>query len=253
MTADKKSHFIRAKNVVVAASTLQTARLLLHSGIPGPAIGHYLTIHSYLVSNPIMNTQGFPDELGTLGILVPQGDDRPYQLQFQGLEQYFHYHFEDRPRKDEWGIDYFVSGRVESRYENRVYLDPSRPDAYGVPEVQVSFSYSAKDEEIIRRMYAVMHQAAAAMQLRMVSRAGNPPVCMMPPGTDNHETGTCRMGEDPLTSATNRHGQIHGISGLYCADGSVIPTSGSTNPTLTIAALAIRTADHIVRQAAQTE
>jgi choline dehydrogenase-like flavoprotein len=248
MTADKKEHLIKAKNVVVAASTLQTTRLLLHSRIPGRTIGHYFNIQSYLIANPVISTKGFPDELGTLGILVPQSADRPYQLQLQGLEQYFHYHFEEKPRKDEWSVDYFVSGMVESRFENRVYLDPIRRDEYGVPEIQVSFSYSAKDEEIIGRMHTAMRQAAAAMQMRLVSREGAPPVCMMPPGTDNHESGTCRMGDDPHTSATDRYGQIHGISGLYCADGSVLPTTGATNPTLSIAALAIRTADHIIRQ-----
>jgi choline dehydrogenase-like flavoprotein len=248
MTADKREHFIKAKNVIVAASTLQTTRLLLHSRIPGPAIGRYFNIQSYLVANPVISTKGFPDELGTLGILVPQTAERPYQLQLQGLEQYFHYHFEEKPRKDEWSVDYFVSGKVESRFENRVYLDPNRRDEYGVPEIQVSFSYSAKDEEIIGRMYAALQQSVSAMRMRLVSREGAPPVCLMPPGTDNHETGTCRMGDDPYTSATNRYGQIHGISGLYCADGSVLPTSGATNPTLSIAALAIRTADHIISQ-----
>lgn len=244
ITSDQRSYVIRAKTVVVAASAVQTARLLLNSGIPGQAIGHYLTNHSYLVVSPYLNTTGIPDELGALGILVPSSADRPYQLQFQGLEQFFHYHYEEKPRKNEWGLTCFVSGKVESRYENRVLIDPNRKDNLGIPEIQIRFSYSTKDEEIIMQMDAAMRRAASILQLRL------PPgsVCMMPPGTDNHESGTCRMGTDPRVSATDRYGQIHGVRGLYCADASILPSIGATNPTLTIAALAIRTADHIVRQ-----
>jgi choline dehydrogenase-like flavoprotein len=55
------------------------------------------------------------------------------------------------------------------------------------------------------------------------------------------------MGIDPSTSAVNQYGQIHGISGLYVADNSVLPSLGA-NPTLTTVALAIRTADYIIQQ-----
>ena len=48
---DKKAHTIRAKNVVVSASTLETPRLLLNSGIQGPAIGRYLTGHVSIIAD----------------------------------------------------------------------------------------------------------------------------------------------------------------------------------------------------------
>ena len=69
---------------------------------------------------------------------------------------------------------------------------------------------------------------------------------LWPLGSIKHEAGTCRMGDNPATSACNRYGQIHGISGLYVADNSVLPLTAGANPTLTTVALAIRTADHIV-------
>ena len=47
------------------------------------------------------------------------------------------------------------SGKVESRYENRVFVDPSRRDEYGMPELQVDFSYSAKDEASFSRCMPV--------------------------------------------------------------------------------------------------
>jgi choline dehydrogenase-like flavoprotein len=53
------------------------------------------------------------------------------------------------------------------------------------------------------------------------------------------------MGDDPSTSATNRYGQIHGVSGLYAADNSILPSIGAANPTLTTVALSTRVADYI--------
>ncbi len=60
-----------------------------------------------------------------------------------------------------------------------------------------------------------------------------------------HEIGTARMGNDPGSSIVDRNCQIHGIEGLFVVDGSVLPSAGAVNPTLTIIAIAIRTADYI--------
>lgn len=249
MTPDKKSYVIKAKTVILSASALQTPRILLNSGITGRAIGRYLTNHSYLVATASVSTEDFPEPLGTLGIVVPELENRPYRLQLQGPEQYFNYHYDKKPIKDEWKISFFgASGKVESRYENRVYIDPKRVDEYGMPELQVDFSYSEKDEAILLEMYTYIQQASTAMQLRLATINGELAICLMPPGADNHEFGTCRMGDDPLTSATNRYGQIHGVEGLYVADNSVLPSTGASNPTLSTAALAIRTADYIIGQ-----
>jgi choline dehydrogenase-like flavoprotein len=249
MTRDKKSYIIKAKNVVLAASALQTPRILLNSNIPGKAIGRYLINHSYLIATANVNTTNFPEPIGALGILIPESEDRPYQLQLQGPEQYFDYHFEKKPIKNEWKISFFgASGKVEPRYENRVFIEPNRRDEYGVPELQVNFSNSARDEAVLEQMAAGLLRSSSAMQLRMATMNGVPAICRMPPGTDNHEAGTCRMGNDPETSATNPFGQIHGVPGLYIADSSVLPSMGASNPTLTITAMAIRTADNIIRQ-----
>lgn len=254
MTPDLRSHTIRAKTVIMAASTLQTPRILLNSGIPGRAIGRYLTNHSYLIATAYLSSYGFPEPLGVIGIVVPETENRPYRLQLQGPEQFFNYQYEPKPVKDEWGISFYgASGKVESRYENRVYVDPGRLDRYGMPELGVDFSYSAKDEAIIQEMYRYIIRASDAMQIRIARLEGVPAICLMPPGADNHDFGTCRMGDDPLTSATNRYGQIHGVEGLYVADNSVLPSLAAANPTLSTVALAIRTADHIAARAAGAE
>ena len=55
-----------------------------------------------------------------------------------------------------------------------------------------------------------------------------------------HPRGTCRAGTDPQTSVVDGEGRAHGLDNLYVACGSVLPTSGATNPSLTIAAMGLR-------------
>lgn len=62
-----------------------------------------------------------------------------------------------------------------------------------------------------------------------------------------HPCGTCRAGADPETSVVDKNGKAHDLSNLYIVDASFMPTSGGTNPSLTIAANALRIADAIVK------
>lgn len=64
-----------------------------------------------------------------------------------------------------------------------------------------------------------------------------------------HHLGTTRMGTDLPTSVVDPDCQVHGIEGLYIVGGSVFPTSGQANPTLSIVALALRLAEHIAARA----
>ena len=62
--------------------------------------------------------------------------------------------------------------------------------------------------------------------------------------------GTARMGNDPAGSVVNRWGQTHDVDNLFIIDGSIFVTGAAVNPTPTIQALALRTADHIVAERA---
>jgi len=64
-------------------------------------------------------------------------------------------------------------------------------------------------------------------------------------GLASHETGTCRMGADPRTSVLNPFCRAHDVANLFVVDGSPFVTLPEKNPTLTIMALAVRTARHI--------
>jgi len=60
-----------------------------------------------------------------------------------------------------------------------------------------------------------------------------------------HMMGTTAMGNDPHISVTDAFGRSHDIRNLYVAGSSLFPTVGTANPTLTLAALALRTADRL--------
>ena len=231
---DKAPRVLKAKKIVVAASNLETPRLLLYSGIPGRAIGHYLCSQIYAESEGDLPPELVSDTL--FSFLIPETEARPYQFKvmyFGGTQ-----------------VGMNISGPVESRYGNFVYLDSDRTDDCGIPRIQVKFAYSDADKALAALMAEANRNVASVMGLTLSAKAGGRDICVDPPGGANHDTGTCRMGDDPYTSATNRYGQIHGISGLYVADNSVIPDLGGANPTLTTVALAIRTADAVIGQAA---
>jgi len=68
------------------------------------------------------------------------------------------------------------------------------------------------------------------------------------PGEIIHETGVTRMGSDPETSVLNEHCQAHDVDNLFVADGGPFVSQPHKNPTWTILALSMRTAEYIVDQ-----
>lgn len=237
---DKKTYTLRAKTVVLSASTFETPRLLLYSGIQGRAIGHYLANHVPFFAEGTISRKEFPNPLGTLGILIPGTEVHNYQLQLRGPGGYnWHQPFQQVPFTKELEILFLASGRAESRFENKVTLNPNRKDDDGVPEIRIDYSYSEKDQAVGRETVAAIRRISSALGIRLISAGGQPSIRAVHPGNYHHDSGTCRMGDDPSTSATNRYGQIHGVNGLYVADNSVLPSVGTANVTLTTVALAI--------------
>jgi choline dehydrogenase-like flavoprotein len=66
----------------------------------------------------------------------------------------------------------------------------------------------------------------------------------------HHVLGTCRMGSDPAASVVDPDCRAHDIPNLWICDGSVLPTIGAVNPSLTIQAIATRTARRLVHRTA---
>ncbi|XEC94725.1 GMC oxidoreductase [Paenibacillus tarimensis] len=241
MSPDMSSYILKAKTIVLSASTYETPRLLLHSGITRGAVGHYMTNQVFMLAPGKVSRSDFTDIPGTLGILITATPDKPYQIRLTGPKGYDWYpSAQEKPFLEELDILLQCFGKIEPRYENRVILNPDRKDEFGVPEIEVHFSFSETELAEIQKMVESVKRISSVGDITLGE------ICLVPTGDLHHTSGTCRMGDDPSTSVTDRYGQVHGISGLYVADNSVLPYIGSGNPTLTTVALAIRTADHIV-------
>ncbi len=94
------------------------------------------------------------------------------------------------------------------------------------------------------------HLALNAKLKGVLKRAGWPVVLTktFEKRTPSHQCGTARMGVDPGSSVVDPFCRAHDLENLRIVDASVLPTSGAANPSLTVAALALRVARHMVPQ-----
>lgn len=130
--------------------------------------------------------------------------------------------------------------------ESRVTLSERR-DALGEPRVALNWRTTAQDVEAYQRFDDILRKELSkeGMRIRKIDHdlsSDGWPVSMLPA---KHAMGTTRMHKDEKQGVVDEHCRVHGVQNLYVAGGSVFPTSGMANPTLTIVALAIRSADHI--------
>jgi len=127
---------------------------------------------------------------------------------------------------------------------NRVDLDPEVRDVYGLPAARVTYSPHRHE------LFASLHWAR---RLRAICRATGAERALVYPAAlglasdptannTRHVSGTLRMGDDPAASVCDGFGRMHDAENVVVCDGSLFPTSGAMNPTLTIMALALRNA-----------
>jgi len=126
---------------------------------------------------------------------------------------------------------------------NRVQLDPTVRDVFGLPVPLVTYSNSRYELDAAQfykpKMLDVL--GAAGAQFGFFN-----PYDPATPSTSAHVMGGLRMGDDPAISVCDGFGRFHDVDNLYCADGGVFVTSSGYNPTLTLIALALRAAGNIV-------
>jgi len=134
-------------------------------------------------------------------------------------------------------------GETMPQERNRITLADEK-DPYGLPIARVTHSNCDNDRRMIQHALDFMDKALAAAGAKNIWRE-----------TDDtcHINGSCRMGSDPRTSVVNADCRSWDIPNLWICDGSVFPTVGGVNPSLTIQAIALRTADRIKALAARGE
>ncbi|WP_054008763.1 GMC oxidoreductase [Cypionkella psychrotolerans] len=109
-----------------------------------------------------------------------------------------------------------------------------------------------RDGKIVLKWQRSNWQAHVALNAKLkavLKKAGWPLVLTktFEKRTPSHQCGTARMGADPSTSVVNPFCRSHDLANLFIVDASVLPTSAAANPSLTVAALALRTARHILQ------
>lgn len=115
---------------------------------------------------------------------------------------------------------------------NRLLLSPT-------PGAPIAFTYTTAPEAEVRRQKfrQLIRHAFSGKRLMFISDRADPNL--------GHPCGTLGMGHDEASSVTNRDGRLHGVRNLWVADASVFATSMGVNPSMTIAALAMRQASRI--------
>lgn len=243
----------RARVVVMCASTIETARVLLnsstrgHSNGPGNAsdvLGRYLMDHPFAL---ICGRGDFPPAAGVLplagphGIMIPRfrnltdREDRGYTRGFSiwgGI---------DRAGLSDGGFLLIAQGEMLPTSENRVTLSRSRCDRWGMPLAHIECEWGQNDKALMADALGCLREISARMGLEVETT-----VELSSPGQFVHEVGTARMGSDPQRSFVNADGQSWAVENLFVADGAAWTTSGYQNPTLTTMALARRCALGIV-------
>jgi len=273
-----QSYEVRAKVVVLAASTLESARLMLLSrsaaypngiGNSSGHVGHNFCEH---VMGP--NVTGVVKELK--GKAHTLDDGRPggfYLPRFRNLSERHPnfirgYGFEGnsgsvmmpenagstpgfgaafkKQVRDESGM--FISmgsfGEVLSRYENYMDLDPEVKDRWGIPVLRFHYKFGDNEKKMAEDMAATAQEMFEAAKIEVVDVDRK----VLTEGWSIHELGTARMGTDPKTSVLNQFQQSHDVRNLLVVDGSSHVSASCQNPTWTIMALAWRSCEHLADQ-----
>jgi choline dehydrogenase-like flavoprotein len=124
--------------------------------------------------------------------------------------------------------------------DNRLTLDDAR-DRFGVPRVRLHRCWHSDDAERLSRLKPLIEQSLAGLGMRTASTIPTAP----PDPNSHHHLGATRMGTDSTKGVTDSYGQVFTTDNLFVAGGSLFPSGGYANPTLTAIALAIRLADRL--------
>ena len=276
---NRRTYEAKARVVILAASTLESARLLLLSksrqhpngiGNSSGHVGHNFCEHvmgpgvtglvKELVGRPTTLDDGRPG-----GFYVPRfrnlqrkppggagGFIRGYG--FEGGSGFsifpdsawstpgFGGQFKKSVREHAGA---FISmggfGEVLSRYENSMDLDPEVQDTWGIPVLRFHYQFSDNEKRMCEDMATTAREMFEQAGIEVVGVDRN----ILTEGWSIHELGTARMGADPKTSVLNQFQQSHDVKNLFVVDGSSHVSASCQNPTWTIMALAWRSSEHL--------
>ena len=251
LTGEK--HVFKAKTIVLSAGALGSPHLLLSSGLEkmnpgGHTVGRYLMRHAnciiFGIFPGVADKEGrFHKQLGILdfyhgyeGASVPGklGSLQQMPTPPMGLVQ------NEIPgplgKLLSQGVRLLTGllaiAEDQPQLKNGMTLDWNNLDEYGLPQPVISHEYSGRDLAALK--------ALISPAKKILRKAGAVAHYVHHIRTFSHAVGTVRMGTDPKHSALDENCQFRGVGNLYVVDGSFMPTSAAVNPSLTIAANALR-------------
>ena len=260
---------IRAKVVMLCASTLESTRILLNSAPGGlanssGALGHYLMDHIFqggaagevdrdLRVQPWTGPPRRPngmyiprfqnvDRTHTNGFIRGYGFQGGSHPQFDTGASGFGKDYKEAVHKNaRWRTSFGVWGECLPRYENRVEINPDVKDAWGIPTLKIRASWSDNEYKIWNDARVQAAEMLEATGHKNVHLTGSPSV----PGFCIHEIGTARMSENPKQGVLNKWAQTWDVKNLFVTDGAAWTSSACQNPTLTMMAITGRACDYI--------
>lgn len=255
---------VRAGTVVLAAGALATPHLLLASGLErvnpaGRVVGRYLMRHCNAMTYGIFPRRPNPANEHHKQVAIHDfywGDDAPGapRGKLGNLQQVMTppagllAHVLPKPVADALApavahlTGLLAVAEDQPRETNGVQIDPSDLDPFGLPKLLVEHHYTTRD--------LAARRALVRRAKQVLRRAGAWGTVTWKVSTFSHAVGTVRMGADERTSALDEDCRYRGLENLYVTDGSVFPTSAGVNPSLTIAANALRVGRRIAGAAA---
>jgi choline dehydrogenase-like flavoprotein len=265
----RKEEEIRARVVVLGCGAVESPRLLLNSnGLAnssdqvGRNLGGHLQWDATGYLKELVGKHTFAGDGMTDHAYIPRSNiDGKARDYVGGFGMQLNYASWQRPHHaksvDGFGSEYKRRvrelqpamlqmggwGKVVGRAENRVLVDQNRKDKFGIPCPIVEFSWSENDIKLYKDMRQNILEIFDVCGTELLMQGGD-----SPNGFTSHEVGTVRMGRDRKTSVLNSFCQAHDVKNLFVVDGSCFTTFPEKNPTLTIAALSVRSARYIAQR-----
>ena len=267
-TADGETHELDGKALVLSCSAVETARLLLVSGVANSSgqVGRNLTSHfgvtvlgffPQTLDRDVSNDDGtsyYHSLLTGLYWDEPSKDfEGTYQVQCGAGYTSHRMIVKDAPgygsslkrtiREHNQGhAGMNMQGTTLISSKKYVDLDPSKKDAFGTPLPRIHLHYEDSDVAMARDMVEKCEAIVRAGAGEVIRTPGEPTVEDLVIDL-NHWVGTTRMGTDPKTSVVDPTGRSHDLPNLFVGDASVFPANPEKNPTLTNIALSWRMAE----------
>lgn len=267
----------RARVVVLCASTIESLRILLHStstahprglGNTHDLLGRGLTDHVMIFEAGPHAIEGAPrtdpyDFGAQSGLYVPSFRNANGRRDGDFLRGYS---LLGSVARIEPGWFFMAVGEMLADPDNRVTLDPSVRDRWGLPVARIRCVHGPNEAAMVRDMRATLLDLAKACGLeidhlrresfvgrtvyQLTKRLVYTPEGALLPGSAIHEAGGAPMGDSPATSVLNGHNQCWDAPNVFVTDSAAFPTSPYQNPGLSIMALSARAAHFIADEMA---